>query len=85
MRARRSNEELTPELYEENLRWLVQLALPEVRASSVVRDQVQIFVKSPGRAIDGCLHVTSIGRDTGWAGGPRSSQPTGSLAFGIHG
>jgi RNA polymerase sigma factor (sigma-70 family) len=39
--ARRAEQEVTPESMEENLRWLVRLAAPEVPASELLRRRVQ--------------------------------------------
>jgi RNA polymerase sigma factor (sigma-70 family) len=46
-RARRSEEEITPESLEENLRWLVRVAVPEVGASDALRQRVRTLAVLP--------------------------------------
>jgi hypothetical protein len=48
--ARRLEADITPESMEENLRWLVQLAVPEVPASEALRQRVQALTAVPAAA-----------------------------------
>jgi RNA polymerase sigma factor (sigma-70 family) len=47
IQARRPEEEVTPESLEENLRWLVRLAVPEVGASEALRQRVRTLAALP--------------------------------------